>query len=131
MQEIPSPKMPTSVVAPSDGRDISVRVRKKGPTNLPGNMGEAIYYVHRTYCVFKSFEDNASQEWQPAPTGETAQSHNLVLSRLENLVFVDIMHELPQANKVSFPALFHCPPTLFLAQLRMSRSHRPMIRLRT
>ena len=29
----------------------------------------------------------------------------------------------------SFAALFHCPPTLFLAQLRMSRSHRPMTRL--
>ena len=31
------------------------------------------------YHIFKSFKDNAAQEWHPALNSQTAQSHNLVL----------------------------------------------------
>ena len=34
----------------------------------------------------ESFEDNAAREWQPALTGQTAKSRNLVLIWLENPV---------------------------------------------
>ena len=34
--------------------------------------------VRNTYWVFESFEDNAAQEWQPAPACRMAQSRNLV-----------------------------------------------------
>ena len=47
---------------------------------------ETLKHKVQMYYVIESSEDNVAQEWQLAPTYLLAQSHNLELILLENLV---------------------------------------------